>query len=77
MPAGWSELPVGQRDHPVGGVGLLLALDLLRGGLLKGRCEVAQVGIEFLGKHGEAQAWGGVGVPAPVGASTAGSTDAR
>lgn len=61
--AGRGELPVGQRDHPVGGVGLLLALDLLRCCLFKGRREVAQVGVEFLGKHGEAKKWGGAGRP--------------
>ena len=50
-PAGRSELPVSQRDHPVGGVGLLLALDLLCSCLFKGRREIAQVGIEFLGEQ--------------------------
>lgn len=45
---GGSEAPVGQRDHSVGGVRLLLAPDLLGCCFFKGRRQVAQVGIEFL-----------------------------
>lgn len=52
------ELPVSQRDHPVGGIGLLLALDFLSCRCFKCRCQVAQVGIEFLEEEdGKALEW--------------------
>lgn len=58
-----SRLPVGQRDHPVGGVGLLLALDFLSRGFFKRRRQVAQVGVEFLGHKREGPRWTAVAVP--------------
>lgn len=46
------EVPVSQRDHPIGGISLLLALDLLGRRFLKCRRQVAQIGVELLERQG-------------------------